>query len=77
MNLRQRLKKLEQLAALRNALGAIDPRVDLALRQISDEDLALLVGIAGEQKGGLDRMLSQAESAAVAAYKSAFDAMSV
>jgi hypothetical protein len=72
LRLRERLRKLERSPMLQRLPDPVDPTVDLALRQISDEDLALLVVVVSDQEAGICRTLSPRELVAVAAYETAF-----
>ena len=47
----------------------------LALGQVSDEHLQLLIGLARDGEAGLCRALAESESAALAAYEAALEAM--
>ena len=47
----------------------------LALRQLSDQHLQLLIGLARDREAGLCRALTESESAALAAYEAAREAM--
>jgi len=49
----------------------VNPAVGLALRQISDEDLALLKKMVSDREAGVYRPPSPRESAAIAAYEKA------
>jgi hypothetical protein len=69
---RQRLKKLERSPMFQRAADPVDPARALALREISNEDLALLIDLGTDHEAGLCRPPSQQESAAVAALEAAF-----
>jgi hypothetical protein len=71
VSLRGRLRRLERSPLFQHRPDPVDPIIGLALRQISDEVLALLISVAIDQDAGVYRTLSQSESAAVAAYEAA------
>ena len=72
LRLRQRLRKLERSPRLRRIPDPVDPTIGLALRQISDEDLAMLVAVVSDREASVCRTLSPSELLAVAAYETAF-----
>ena len=67
--LRRRLQLLERLPQFQPAPSALDQAKSLALRQISDEDLETLIIVARDRDRGVSRILSNTESAAMAAYE--------
>jgi hypothetical protein len=71
LRLRERLRKLERSQMLRRIPDLADPAVDLALRQISDEELVLLTRVVRDQEAGICRPPSPTESVAIAAYETA------
>jgi hypothetical protein len=72
VRLRERLRKLERSPMLRRLPDPVDPTTGLALRQISDEDLALLIAIAEDQEAGICRPPpSPRELEAITAYETA------
>ena len=52
LRLRERLRRLERSPMLQRVADPVDPTTGLALQQISDEDLALLIEIAKAQEAG-------------------------
>ena len=48
LNLRRRLTKLERMPSFQRLATPRDPIFALALRQISDEDLKLLIAVTSE-----------------------------
>jgi hypothetical protein len=56
---------------LRHPPDPVDPTKGLALEQISDEELALLIAITKDQEAGVCRPPSPRELEAIAAYESA------
>jgi hypothetical protein len=71
LRLRQRLRKLERSPMLQRLPDPLNPVVGLALRQVSDEDLALLRKIVSEREVGVCRPPSPRELVAIAAYETA------
>jgi hypothetical protein len=72
LRLRERLRKLERSPMLQQPLpDPLDPVVGLALRQISDEDLALLKKMVTDRDAGILGPFSVQESAALAAWETA------
>jgi hypothetical protein len=69
----RRLSKLEKRVAIRN--DAFCDVTSLALEHVSDEQLDLLIGLARGREAGLCA-LSENESAALASYEAAREAMS-
>jgi hypothetical protein len=75
LNLRRRLAKLERRALSREREPPRDPIVAFALRELSDEDLNLLLAVGSDEASGVYRVISKVESAAVAAYEAAIAKM--
>ena len=73
LNLRRRLKKLEESPLFQPATAPIDPTSGLALGQISDADLLVLMALKGDPEAGVCRTASESELAALAAYQAALD----
>jgi hypothetical protein len=71
LRLRERLRKLERLPMLQGLPDPVDPTVGLALRQVSDEDLALLRKIVSDREVGVCRPPSPRELVAITAYETA------
>ena len=72
LRLRERLRRLERSPMLQRLPDPVDPTTGLALQQISDEDLALLIEIAKDQEAGVCRPPpSPRELVAIAAYETA------
>jgi hypothetical protein len=69
LNLRQRLTRLEKNPLLRPVPKPEDSRMRLALKQINNEDLALLIVVTRDLTAGVYRTLTQGESAVVEAYE--------
>ena len=69
--LRERLRKLERSPMFERLPDPVDPAVGLALRQVSDEDLALLRKIVSDREVGVCRPPSPRELVAIAAYETA------
>ncbi len=72
LRLRQRLRKLEQSPMLQQPPDQVGPAIqaiDLALRQISDEDLASLRAAVRDQ--GTGRPFSPRELEAITAFETA------
>jgi hypothetical protein len=59
LRLRQRLRKLERSPMLPRLPDSGNPAVGPALRQISDEDLALLRKIVSDREAGVGRPFAE------------------
>jgi hypothetical protein len=66
-NMRRRLDVLEGLPQFQPAASPIQKIASLALKQMSDEDLQLMVKMARDRDAGVCRTLSERELAALAA----------
>src|SRR5579871_5868107 len=74
LSLRQRIWRLERSPLFQQPLdNPLAPIMRPALRHLSDQDLELLVTVSRDQEVGRYRALSQAESAAVAVYRTALE----
>jgi hypothetical protein len=71
--LESRVRRLERSRFFQHPPDPFDEIVRVALQQISDEDLALLISVARVREAGLYRTLSQSECAAEEAYRAALD----
>jgi hypothetical protein len=71
LRLRERLKKLERSPMFKRLPDPLDPTVCLALRRISDEDLALLRKIVTDRNAGICGPFSPQEFAALVAWEAA------
>jgi hypothetical protein len=70
---RRRLRRLERSPAFQPPPDPSDAIVRLALQDISDEHLELLIGVTANQEKGLCWTLSESEAAALEAYRAAVD----
>jgi hypothetical protein len=72
---RRSLGRLEKRPLFQDAPDPFSHVSSLALRQVSDEHLQLLIGLAQDCEAGLCRAVPESESAALAAYEAAVAAM--
>jgi hypothetical protein len=72
---RKSFGRLQQCSLFQDAPDPFSHVSSLALRQVSDEHLQLLIGLARDQEAGLCRTVTEGESAALAAYEAAAAAM--
>ena len=70
---RRRLRRLERSPLFQPPPDPWDAIVRLALQEVSDEHLELLIGVAANQEKGLPWTLSEGEAAALEAYRAAVD----
>jgi hypothetical protein len=72
-NVRRRLQVLERLPQLQPPPSPLEQIGSLALKQMSDEDLALMITMARDRVRGVCRTLLPSESAALAAHSAALE----
>jgi hypothetical protein len=70
-NVRRRLHVLEQLPQFQPPPSPLEQIEDRALRQISDEDLEVMMNMTRDLVAGVRRTISERESAMLAAHKAA------
>ncbi len=73
LSLRRRLRILKQSPFFQDFAGPVNAIVRLALRQISDEHLELMIIMARAKEAGLGQTLSPGERAALVAYHAALN----
>jgi hypothetical protein len=73
LSLRRRLSKLERSPYFQRPPDSFDPITMLALDQLTDEQLDLLILVVRDREAGLCRTLSYSESTAEAAYRAALN----
>ena len=67
-NIRQRLNKLEQLPQFQPPPGPLETIEVCALRQLSDEDLQVMIILTSDVERGVQREISERERAVLAAH---------
>ena len=67
--------RLQKCSLFQDAPDPFSHISSLALRQVSDEHLQLLIGLARDQEAGLCRAVTEGESAALAVYEAAVAAI--
>jgi hypothetical protein len=70
-NVRRRLHVLEQLPQFQPPPSRLEQIEDLALRQISDEDLEVMKNMTRDLVAGVRRTISERESAMLVAHSAA------
>jgi hypothetical protein len=70
-NVERRLQVLERLPQFQPPPSRLDQIEDLALRQLSDEDLDVMLKMTRDLEAGVRTTISERESAAVAAQNAA------
>jgi hypothetical protein len=70
---RRRLERLERSPRFQPPPNPSNAIVSLALRELSDEHLELLMDVTSKWQNGVCWTLSQRESAAIEAYRAAWD----
>lgn len=73
----QSSRRLERHSRLQDDSHLFGQATNLALRQISNEQLELLIGLTRDRDAGVCRTLTEDEAAALAAYEAAVPAVSV
>ncbi len=76
LSLGRRIRRLEQSELFQRKANALGMRESLALRQLSDEELSLLITVTRDREAGVCRIWSQSEAAAVAASQAALERVS-
>jgi len=70
-NVERRLQVLEQLPQFQPPPSRLEQIESLALRQLSDEDLEVMINMTGDLETGVRTTITERESAAVAAQNAA------
>ena len=68
LNVQRRLRALERLPQYQPPPSRLHEIENLALRQVSDEDLAVMVILATHREAGKDRPITERESEVLAAH---------
>ena len=72
-NVERRLRVLERLPQFQSPPSLVEQIRGLALRQISDEDLAMLKNMTRDLEAGVRTTITERESAAMAAHDAAVE----
>jgi hypothetical protein len=67
-SVRRRLDKLERLRQVHPVRSPLEQIEDVVLRQITDEDLAVMINMTQDRDAGVRRLLSEEEWAMLATY---------
>lgn len=73
-NIQLRLSKLERLHQFQPPPGPLEKIEDRALRQLSDEDLRVMIILTADVEAGVRQTASETELAALAAYRALCEA---
>lgn len=72
-NVQQRLQTLERLLRYQPPPTRLDQIKDLALRQVPNDDLEIMIVMAADQKAARDRPITQRESEVLLAHNAVLE----